>query len=70
MAQRTPCLLSAVAVVITLTGCAAVRQQLSAALVPVATEIELGQEMAAQIDAEEKVLPDTTLPDWRPSSPS
>ena len=44
-----------------LNGCAAVRQQLGAALVPLQTEIELGEKMAAAIEAREKIHPDRQL---------
>ena len=44
-----------------LNGCAAVRQQLGAALVPLKTEIELGEKMATQIEAQEKIHPDRQL---------
>ena len=44
-----------------LNGCAAVRQQLGAALVPLKTEIELGEKMAAQIEAQGKIHPDRLL---------
>jgi beta-barrel assembly-enhancing protease len=61
MGHRPNGLLVAVAAAIAISGCAAVRQQLGAALVPVKTEIELGQELATQIEAQETVLTDATV---------
>lgn len=42
-------------------GCASVRQALGRELVPVETEVELGQKLAAQIEAEHTVLRDPDL---------
>ena len=44
-----------------LAGCATVRQQLGAALVPPRTEMQLGAQMAAQIGQMEKLHPDEGL---------
>ena len=41
-----------------LSGCAAVRQQLGMTLITPATEIDLGRRLAQQIEAEHRVLPD------------
>ena len=45
-------------VLVTLSGCAAVRQQLGMSLVPPETEIELGRRLSRQIEAEHPVLRD------------
>ncbi len=42
-------------------GCAAVRQQLGLMFLPTETEIQLGQEVAAQVEAQEKVLADAEV---------
>jgi predicted Zn-dependent protease len=45
----------------TITGCAPVRQRLGATLVPVETEIKLGEQFAAQIEEQETVLRDRSI---------
>ena len=42
-------------------GCAAVRQQLGSVLVPLQTEVELGDKIAAQIEEQEKIHSDRRL---------
>ncbi len=53
----------AVAVFLTcgLAGCSAVRQTLGMSLVPVETEIKLGRELAAQIESQQRLLPDEAI---------
>ena len=48
-------------VLATLAGCATVRRELGHALIGDQTEIELGTKLAAQIEAEERVHPDSRL---------
>ncbi len=44
-----------------LAGCSAVRQTLGMSLVPVETEIKLGRELAAQIESQQRLLPDDAI---------
>ena len=54
----TPSLL---VLLVALSGCAAVRQQLGRSLVPPETEIELGRKLSRQIEAEQPVLRDREI---------
>ena len=47
-----------------LNGCATLRQQLGATLVPLKTEIELGEQMAVQIEKQEKIYPNRRLQNY------
>ena len=53
--------LSVIAAVASGVGCAAVRQQVGAVLMPTQTEIQLGQELAAQIESQEPLLADPQI---------
>ena len=44
-----------------LTGCSTVRQTLDMSLVPVATEIKLGRQLSAQIERQQRLLPDERI---------
>ena len=46
---------------VALSGCAGVRQQLGSSLVPPETEIELGRRLSREIEAEQPVLPDSEI---------
>ena len=46
---------------VALSGCAGVRQQLGRSLVPPETEIELGRRLSREIEAEQPVLPDSEI---------
>ncbi len=54
----TPALLL---LLVALSGCAGVRQQLGRSLVPPETEIELGRRLSREIEAEQPVLPDSEI---------
>ena len=47
-----------------LNGCSTLRQQLGATLVPLKTEIELGEQMAVQIEKQEKIYPNRRLQNY------
>jgi beta-barrel assembly-enhancing protease len=45
-------------------GCASLRQTLGLALVPTATEVQLGQELVGQIESEQKLLQDSVVQNY------
>ena len=47
-----------------LTGCAAVRQTLGLGLVPVETEIKLGRQLAAEIESQQRLLPERMVQEY------
>lgn len=47
-----------------LSGCAAVQQQVGLAVMPVATEIELGQQLATQVEEQQRVLDDRQIQEY------
>lgn len=57
---RTYCL-PFIIIFISFTSCTSIRQQLGARLVPLETEIKLGEQFATQIEAQEQVLNDRSI---------
>ena len=47
-----------------LTDCAAVRQTLGLGLVPVETEVELGRQLATEIESQQRLLPDDLVQEY------
>lgn len=58
MRRFIPHLLAGLLAVTALDGCTVVRQRLGTQLVPLETELKLGEQVAAQIESQEKVLGD------------
>jgi beta-barrel assembly-enhancing protease len=61
MASRTLALLPIALAAVMASGCASLRQQLGLAFVPTETEVQLGQELVAQIEHEQTLLKDSVV---------
>ncbi len=64
MAKRACCILISVALLVVVPHCTMIRQQLGMAVLPTQTEVQLGQELAEQVEQEEPVLPDAYIQNY------
>lgn len=64
MAKRACCILISVALLAMVPHCTMIRQQLGMAVLPTQTEVQLGQELAEQVEQEEPVLPDAYIQNY------